>query len=147
MFFSYTFEHFFSEGSTVEISKRTDEDIFLLRESLLSKFPHVSWSRKHLEFAFEDNLLIARLNGGILGYLHFEKYAQNVIIDEICVDKKRLKNVLDGVCAFFETKTIKVESYYPESCCKKNKGMIYYKFDGIKNKSIKNPFYLGVNLE
>lgn len=147
-FYNYSFEYNKTKNvPEVVLREATHEELFSMRESCLENIPHVSWDEDHLRFAFGNNVLTALENGRMAGYFHYEKYADNLVIDEICVDNKLLEDTLNAACKFFDVKKVKVCTFYVENCCKNSKGMIYYKFDSVCKEFSKNQFYLGLNLE
>lgn len=147
-FCSYEFEYEKTGRKTgVELRKIEKEVFFEIREKFLYGCPHVSWSEAHLVFALENNACIAYKNDRRIGYFHFEKTEENYFIDEICALKDCLFDVLEKFCETHRIKKVKVSSQYGEKCCKKNKGMIYCKFDSVDNEFAKNEYYLGLNLE
>ncbi|MBQ7653864.1 MAG: GNAT family N-acetyltransferase, partial [Clostridia bacterium] len=138
-FFSSVFDFEKRENSReIRLCKRTNEDLFALRERYLGEYPFVSWDEKHLEFALKRNTLIAYERGEAAGYIHFEKEADDIIVDEIAAKEGFWEDILNEACDFFGVKKIKVFAQNAENCCKISKGMIYCKFDSMEKVFSKN---------
>lgn len=135
------------KAANIELRERKDESLFSGRENVLREYPHVSWNEKHLDFAFNENTYLAFEGGREIGYFHYEKKDGKFVIDEICVEKDNVENVLNKACEIFCCEKLKTATQYGENCCKISKGMIYCKFDSIKKEIGENQFYLGANLE
>lgn len=131
----------------VTLEERKDENIFEIREKRLKEVPHISWGEEHIKFATDGNVFFAVADGKTVGYFHYEKDGNEILLDEVCVDKKYLDDTLNEACKKFDVKKLKVYSYYDEKCCKEYKSMIYCKFDRIKKDLLKKQLYLGLNLE
>lgn len=132
---------------SIQIKKRENENLYFLREKVLSGLNYVSWDKNHLEFWFDSNIYVVYKGNEAKGYVHIEEENGKIIADEVCVEECYLEQMLNKLCEITGKENINIFTFDSQNHCKKNKGMIYYKFDSLINCSTKCDYYLGVNLQ